>query len=227
MSTTYGALKTRVSLVLLDPDNKTFTAALVAELVKNALVELGRIAPVQFTEDLTPVADQLTYAVQSAEFSAVAVPEIELVRVEVWDPTQAPAQLIAEVQPAGNVGWSWADSGWSMWGGALTLPTRVVRGLQGYEDAYVIRLWGYRPYVMPVADDDVIETSWEIEQACLSFIYLEGLRILLANRNLFTQWQTRSGNVDMSPAALMNEKNMAASEWRQLSRNLMRLRARA
>lgn len=224
MSITYGALKTRIATVLQDPNARTFTDGLIEELILSALIELGRIAPEQFTEDLTPVANQLTYAVRSAAFSAVAVPEIEVKRVEVWDGSVAPEAFVSRVNPASRE-LGGQDSGWYVWGGELTLPTRVVAGLVGYESQYIIRLWGYSPYVLPVADADVIAISSEVEQAAIWFCRLEAIELLLASRDLFTQWQTRSGNTDMSPAALMNQKSIAEQAWARRSRAISRLRS--
>lgn len=308
MSTTFGQLKNRVSVNLQDPSQLTFTEPLVEELVQSALVEVGRIAPEQFTEDLTPVENQLSYTPRADAFSAVtltgltgqnsddlfdsvahglqdaqavtftsltggsglsltttyyvvsseddtfqlatsvggtavsfgsdvtdatlqlvgtgdAVPELEVMRVEVWDPTQDPEQFIYRVNPATSEYSRGQDSGWVLWGGTLTLPTRVVRGLQGYEDTYVIRIWGYSPYVHPVADSDVIAISKEAEQAMLWHCRFEALEMMLASRDLFSQWQTRSGNSDMSPAALQNQKSVAEAAWQRRARSIGRLRS--
>ena len=224
MSTTFGTLKTRVSALLQDPDLKTFTEPMTEDLILAALAELGRIAPEQFTEDLTPVANQLTYPLRNADFNSALVPEIELVRVEVWDASQSPEAFIYSV-PKSSFG-SGADSGYYVWNGNLTLPTRTVKNLVGYEADYVIRVWGYSPYVAPDSDGDVIDVSTEVEQAMLDFIWYEALKQLVGSRNLFTQWQTRSGNTDMSPAALMSERNYAGEEWRRKSRAIARLRGR-
>lgn len=226
MSITFGNLKTRVSDLLQDPNRQTFTEAMVEDLIYAGLAEVGRLAPEQFTEDINFVAGQLTYAVRSADFAAEAVPEIELTRVEVWDPTQTPDAFIARIAHAAE-GSEVSDTGWSMWGGELTLPTRIIKSVEGYEADYVIRVYGYSPYVNPTVDADVIAISKEVEQAILDYAWLEALKMLLASRNLFKQWQTRSGNSDMSPAGLMNEKNVAADEWRRKSRAIGRLRARA
>lgn len=225
MSTTYGELKSRVSTVLQDPSNRTFTETLVAELVQNALVEVGRLAPQQFTEDIDYVSGQITYALRSDDFAAEAVPEIEVVRVEVWDPTQSPAAFVARVLPASTEHARGSDSGWYVWGGQLTLPTRTATGLEDHIGEYVIRVWGYSPYVAPVSDEDIIDVSKELESAIVEYTHLDGLRMLLANRNLFTQWQIRSGNSDISPAGLMNEKSIAQNDWRMRSRAIQRLRS--
>jgi hypothetical protein len=224
MSTTYGALKTRVALVLQDPSSRTFTASLVAELIQSALTEVGRVAPEVFTEDLTPVANQIKYAVRSAAFSAATVPEIEVMRVEVWDASTTPETFVQRLNPASRE-WGGQDSGWYVWNGELYLPTRVVRGIAGYESEYVVRLWGYSPYVPPTDDADVIGVSSEVEQAMIWFIRLEAIDMLLASRDLFSQWQARSGNTDMSPAGLMNQRSIAEQAWSRRSRAIQRLRS--
>ena len=223
MSTTFGELKTRLGIVLLDPSAKTFTTSLLPELVTAGLVEVSRIVPAQYTEDLEAVANQLSYLLGTAIHPSGSV-DIEPMRVEVWDPTTDPDTFVTEVSEAGTE-WSYHDSGWSFWNGYLTLPTNIVRGLQGHEDDYVIRVWGYAPYAIPDDDADVLPLSQEAEQAVIKFARVEGLELLLSNRDLFTQWQTRSGNSDISPAGLMNQLSMARSDWRQYSRAIQRLRS--
>lgn len=223
MSTTYGELKTRIATVLLDPSARTFTTSLLDEIAIAGLVELGRIAPVQYTEDLDPVADQLSYTLGSALFFS-AEPQIEVMTVEIWDPTTTPESLIYAVQSAGSE-WSPADSGWYVWQGTLYLPTRVVRGLEGFETTYVIRVKGYAPYATPTSDDDVVPVSQAVEQGVVKFARLEGLELLLADRDLFTQWQARSGNSDISQAGFMNQLSAARADWDKYSKRILQLRS--
>ena len=223
MSTTFGNLKTRIATVLLDPDGDAFTDSLLPELVQAGLVEVGRLLPTQYKEDLDPVANQMEYLLGSALFDE-GTPEIDVVRVEVWDPTTDPESYIYEVNPAAGEA-SYADSGYSVWNGSLRLPTRIVRGLVGYEDQYVIRVWGYAPYAIPTSDDDIISMTIQAEQAVVKYARVEGLEMLLSNRDLFTQWQTRSGNSDISPAGLMNQLSMARADWRSYSTRIARLRS--
>lgn len=225
MSITLGELKTRISVALQDPNGRTFTASLVTELVTSALVEVSRIAPEQFVEDLTPVENQLSYQLRSAEFSADPVDEIEVQRVEVWDASTAPDTFIQWVNTAAGEPARGGDSGWSVWNGDLTLPTRTVRGLVGHELDYVIRVWGYSPYVIPTAADAVINMSPAVTQAAVWYAKLEAIDMLLASRDLFTQWQTRSGNSDITPAGLMNQRSIADNAWRIKSRSIARLRS--
>lgn len=224
MSTTYGALKTRIQTVLKDPDAKTFTSTLLDELAVAALVEVGRIIPMQYTEDITPVAYQIPYLLGTALFFEGEA-DIEPMRVEVWDPTTLPETLVYAVNSAAGEQAFEGDTGWSYWGGYLSLPTRIVRGLSGYESTYVIRVWGYAPYAIPASDDDVVPTTAQAEQACIKFARVEGLEMLNNDRDLFTQWQTSSGNSDISPAGLMNQLSQARADWRSYSRLIGRLRS--
>lgn len=306
MSITFGELKTRVSVALQDPDERTFTDALVEELIQSALVEVGRIAPEQYSEDLTPILNQITYqlryspvdvdvtgaaatdlltstghSLQAGERirfteltggtglsinttywvissgltandfkvsltlggSAVnfttdvtagawlrlgtvdAIPEIELTRVEVWDPTTNPDTFVMKVPQGALQPEAGQDAGWVVWGGILYLPTRIVQSLDEYIGEYVIRVWGYSPYLKPDAEADIIAVSSEVQQAMVWYIRVEAIDMLLASRDLFTQWQTRSGNTDISPAQLMNQRSIAEQMWTRRSRQLARLRS--
>lgn len=311
MSTTFGNLKTRVSTVLQDPDLRTFTEDLVEELIQSALVEVGRIAPEQYTEDLDPTESTLTYQLRyspsdisctieadddtvtstahgltvgtrirftalnagtglslfttyyviqddltdtafedafkvsmtlngsevniTVDYTATttyrrlgsedAIPEIEVVRIEIWDPTQSPDEYIATIPPGSKQPIAGQDAGWSVWGGILTVPTRFASAMNENLDSYIYRVWGYSPYIRPVADADVISVSQEVEQAMVWFIRVEAIDMLLGSRDLFTQWQTRSGNTDITPAQLMNQRSAADQMWTRKSRALSRLRA--
>jgi hypothetical protein len=66
--------------------------------------------------------------------------------------------------------------------------------------------------------------SHELETAMRSYCRVEALRRLIVERDLFTQWQTRSNNTDVSPAALMNGLAQAEESWRRTERRLTVLR---
>jgi hypothetical protein len=74
------------------------------------------------------------------------------------------------------------------------------------------------------AGADVIPVSGEREQAMRDYCMVLGLKRLVNERDLFTQWQTRSGNTDVSPAALMNALNIAMADWKQRARSITVLR---
>jgi hypothetical protein len=226
VSTTYGELKTRILASLQDPDGRTFTAPLVTELVEAALAEVGLIAPEQFQEDLTPVENQIVYPLRSDEFGAEVVQEIEVSRVEVWDGSTTPETFISAISSAAQQPEAGMDGGWYTWNGSLYLPTRAVRGLVGYELDYLIKVWGYSPYATPSDDDDVMAVTKQVENAMVAYSRLTAIDMLLSSRDLFTQWQARSGNTDTTLAGMVNQRSVAEQAWMRRAHAIGRLRSR-
>jgi hypothetical protein len=303
---TYAELKDAVARTVQDPGNKTFTPAMVADIIQAAWAEIGRVAPQRFREDIDLVPDAMSYVLRapgaeldvtgdeatdiittdeahgfaadtSVRFSALtggsglvvglpyfvsatnlgattlsvsatqggaivnfttaitagtlqrtgfdtAVPEVELTRVELWDMTSTPGTPVKMLAPADGEYINFSDVGWKVWGGVLELPRWVPQYVLGSEEDYLLRVWGYSPWRPLVADTDVSPLSHELEQALLSYARVEALRRLNSSRELFTQWQTRSGNTDVSPAGLMNALNIALDDWRRRSRAIAVLR---
>jgi hypothetical protein len=211
--------------MLQDPDNATFDTTAVQRMIAMAWADIDDIAPRRFQEDITPVADTLVYQVLEADF-----PDpndyIELMSVELWDGTTTPPTALHQVQPqsAHPTGLTYSQAGWRFWGGMLYLPNRVVDMIEPTTD--IIRLWGYAPYPFPTDDNDVIPFGNVHEQALIIRCWQEAIRRLLGNRTLFTQWQTRSNNTDVTPAFLRAEKSQSEEEWRRLSRRIAVLRER-
>jgi hypothetical protein len=226
VSITYADLKTAIAVALRDPSNQTFDAATVGSLANRGLAEVGRVLPDMFQEDITPVADQLAYVLRSGTFSGALVPEIEVARVELWDGSTTPATQRAVLPAAADQPQGDTEAGWANWGGTLTIPRRYAVALEGHEADWYFRVWGYSPYAELANDNDVANVSTDAKFAVIAYAKVEALDLLVSDRNLFTQWQTRSGNSDMSPAGLMNELNFAREDWRRKSRALLRLRAR-
>lgn len=212
--TSYSALQTYVSRDLADPSRLTFDVDAVKDFIQQGLSEIGRIAPQEFQEDITPVSGQLKYLLRSATFASVAVPEIRLVRVEVWNDT--PAFRFAVKAKAGQPS-RYSDSGWEVWGGYLEIPAWVETNIQTTD---AIRVWGYSPYPPISADADVVPVSAELELALRTFCRVQALRKLTSSRVLFKQWQARSNNTDVSLAMLNSDLQVAEQDWRRLSREL-------
>lgn len=219
--TTFAELQTKVARAIADVDNQVFTSDVVKDMIYQGLAEVGRLAPVMFQEDITPVADQLEYQLQAVDLPN-ATPEIEVSRVEVWDTSDTPARFQSLVQPASAQPYRLSEGGWEVWNGTLRIPNRVEDYL--VPEDHTIKVWGYRPYVTPTVDADVLECSAEQEQAVLAYIKVEALKALIASRDLFTQWQTRTNNTDVSPASLMNQLSLAEDSWRRKARSILRLR---
>lgn len=217
--TTYGDLQDKVARAIQDPDYETFEAQTIKDVIQSAWQDLSRIAPQRFTEDLTPIADTLTYQLRADDFPTPQ-DNIELVRVEIWDTDVTPNIALRWVPPRGAHpgGLTYSQGGWEVWGGILRIPNNYVSGID--VDTQSIRVWGYAPWVAPVEDEDTIAINAELEEALVIACNVGLLRRLTSNRALFTSWQTRSNNTDVSMASLMNDLAQAQEEWRRLRREI-------
>lgn len=214
--TAYSALQTLVSRDLSDPDRQTFDVDAVKDFIQQGLSAIARVAADQFQEDLAPLADTTSYLLRSDDFGAVPVPEIRLVRVEVWRglPSRFAFKIKAKAgQPSRD-----SLAGWEVWNGSLELPNWVVDAISTTTDT--LRVWGYSPYPPIVDDADVVPVSAELEQALRVFCQVEAMRRLIGSRVLFKQWQTRSNNTDVTLGALNSDLQVADEQWRRLSRAL-------
>ena len=221
--TAFSALKTAVSRDLRDPSNVTFDATTVGDLINAGLAEIGRVAPFSFQDDITLVADTLSYKLRAAG-AAAAIPEVEVMSVELWDATTTPHTPKRMIAPASGAYINFSDTGWRVWGGYLQVPSWVPAYVKGSESHYVLRVWGYSPYTQLSADADIVPVSNELEWALRSYCKVAALERLVAERDLFSQWQIRSSNTDVSPAALMNALSLAQADWRRTKREIAVLR---
>lgn len=218
MSTTYLELQAKVSASVQDPDNKTFEVETVKAWIAAAWAEISRIAPQRFQEDVDPLADTGAYLLRQDDFPGEGVDELEVQRVELWDTSGSRPRPWKQVPFMGNhpMGLTYSEAGWYVWAGTLNLPDRIIDMID--PDIHLIRVWGYSPWPAVSADEDVLPFGQEREQALILYCHIEALRSLTSNRTLFTQWQTRSNNTDVSMASLMSDLNVAQEEWRRRSR---------
>lgn len=214
--TAYSELQTAVSRDLADPGRQTFDVDAVKDFIQQGLSELARIAPMEFQEDLDPVADQLIYPLRANIF-AVPQQEIRLTRVEVW--TGTPSRFQWKVRAKAGQPTRDSIAGWEVWGGKLELSQFDMDAITAF-GAELIRVWGYSPYDPISNDNDVVPVSAELEQALRTYCRVEGLRRLTSSRVLFKQWQTRSNNTDVTLGMLNSDLQVAEEQWRRLARSL-------
>lgn len=210
--TTLADLKTVLARDLQDASNATFSPTDLGDFINSALTELGRVAPARFIEDVTPLADTLSYVLQSAVFSA-PVPELEIQRVELWDGSTTPDTYLGKLFPVRTERDRTSAAGWEFVAGTLYVSNKI----EGQVDPAVhyYKVFGYRPYAKLTSDSDTVGVSNEVEEAVRELARIHGIRRLVANRTLFAQWQTRSRNTDTTFAGLLNDLNMATTEWRK------------
>ncbi len=214
--TAYSELQTLVARDLSDPDGLTFDTDTVKDFIQQGLAAVGRVAPEQFQEDLVAVADQTSYLLRSDEFGAIAVPEIRLVRVEIWRGT--PSKFAFKIKAKAGQPSRDSVAGWEVWGGRLEIPGYLTTYITPSTD--IIRVWGYSPYTPVVDDSDVVPLSTELELALRTFCRVEGMRKLIGSRVLFKQWQTRSNNTDVTLGQLNSDLQVADADWEKLARSL-------
>lgn len=219
--TTFSEFRDTVSVALRDPSKVTFSDDVLKLMANAALAEIGRAAPSRFTESITLVDGTSTYQILESDFAGVAIPEIEVIRVELWDGSTSPHTPVGLIQPADQGYVNYSQTGWKVWDGMLEVPYWVPALASS---GYYMRVWGYAPYPAMSADADVLPVSFEREQAMITYCRLEAVRRLLSDRELFTQWQAGAQNTDVSPAALMNIMSVISDEWRRTKRELMVLR---
>src|SRR5690349_19203440 len=206
--TTYVGLRDKIARSIQDPDKETFSDDTLKDIVSSVWTDLSRVAPQQFVEDITPLADTLSYALRS-DFFDDPNPDIELRNVEVWDTDATPNEVAFWVRPkkAHPMDLAHSQAGWEVWNGTLYLPARVVASIN--VDSHVIKVWGYSPWPMVDGDSDVLPFPQSYEEALVVGANVGVLRRLTNNRALFTAWQTRSNNTDVSMASLMNDLESA------------------
>lgn len=223
--TTYAELRVKVADALQDPDNETFEVTSIDAMIEAGWADLSDYAPRRFQEDITPIADALSYQPLADDFP-VPNDDIDLLTVEIWDGSVTPPNPLRHVAPASKhpTGLSYSEAGWRFWGGLLYVPTWVPDYINVTD--HLIRIWGYSPWPLNTEDDDVIPFGQVHEQAIIIRCQIEAWRRLINNRALFTQWQTRSNNTDVTPGFLMSEKERANEEWRRLIRRIAKPRER-
>lgn len=156
--------------------------------------------------------------------SSTARTEIEVMRAEIWDSSTEPESMALVIPTKRSAPISSSEGGWSFWGGRFYIPNWVEAQID--PSTQFIRVFGYAPYDRLRTDAQVTDLSDELEFAVLQRAMIEGIRRLVASRALFTQWQTRNNNTDVTVASLMSDLSTHLQEWRSVKRELVVLRER-
>lgn len=213
--TTFANLVTAIATDLRDPSNKTFSATAIGNFINEGVAEIGRIAPARLQQDITPIADTLSYVIGAGD------PEIELKRVEVWDASQTPDKWLALLTPASDSRSVASATGWFFWNGSLYLTNAQEAAIVVGRD--IIRVWGWGPYAT-VSGSTAMPMSNELEWAVRIYARMVALRSLAMSRNLYTQWQALPGNTSVTNAELVAQISQAEQEWHRRSRQIAILR---
>lgn len=219
--TTRGQLKTAIARDLGDPSNLTFSDAHLGDFIDDATAAVGRIAPLKFDEQITPLLNTLDYDLQTAIFGGPE-PTVQVQRVEVWDGSVSPRNFLYWLTPQAQGYVNASGVGWEVRGGTLSITNAQYIWLN--LATQVLRVWGYRPYPRLTDDATTLGFPFEIEMAVRAYAKVAAYRLLDTDRSLFTQWQIRANNTDMTPASLMNLVSAAEASWLRLAKQITVIR---
>lgn len=222
MSITFSALKTLVSRDIRDPNNDTFDTTRVGDLVNLGVVEVSKLSPEEFVEDIAPLSNTLSYQLRSSVFNGEAEPDIHIRRVEVWDGSTVPPTPMGRIWPAAEEYQDTSQAGWELWNGTLTIPNFSQQNID--ISIHFIRVLGYSPYAQLVDDADVFNGNAKLQAAVREFAKLQAFEDLLMDRDLFTQWQTHTNNTDVSQAGLNAAVSSAQQVWNRRARAIYKPR---
>ena len=181
----------------------------------------------KISTSLGGTAADVTSNVTSGTFYAVTnddpIPEIEVQRVEIWDTSVTPWTVVSKLASKYSKFVNYSGAGWEIWNGVLTLPNAVEAALDPTK--HLLRVWGYAPYAkLTTSPANTVTLSVEQEYALRDYVRVEAIKMLLASRELFTQWQTASRNTDTTFASLNSLFAQFSESWRRRSRALQVLR---
>lgn len=200
---TRSALRTSISRDIRDTTNATFAAADVDDLINMAIVELNRLSPKDYVDDVALVADTFTYTLTLVD---------SLFRVELWRDS-AYSYQVPESDGDSSTGWDYFD-------GDLRLPTNM--NFDDSQDA--LKVWGYAIRDALTDDADVADVNLEGEMLVRLYCQYTCFQRLNTSRALYQQWQTDSNNTDVSPTQLLGMANVYSREWRDARNRARRLR---
>jgi hypothetical protein len=214
--TTLADLQVQVSREMRDPNNQTFTTALLTDYLNAGIADISRMAPRQFQEDIEPDGS-LSYALLTT-----ADPRIRLVRVEIWDVAPNTVRMLIAIPSAASSLWSQTEAGWRVWNGNLELPYTYAAYLA--DDTRNLRVWGWSPYTKLVASDDDTDLDEGLQEAVVEYAIYRAYEALANDRSLFQQWQINANATDVSVAAILGAMDRFAQRWERRRRQLFELR---
>lgn len=177
---------------LTDPNHQVFNTSQITDFVNGGISEINRVKPLETTVSIS-------YDSGSGGVPLTGYPVSDIFLVELIGP-QAQHLFIPHVKNDAI-----AREGWDYFARRLSLgpvwEQRVTKLLR--DNAYILRVWGYRPRDPLIAPTDIAEfVDLNDEMAVRLYCRLEAYRALNQDRGLFQQWQMQANNSDVSPTQL-------------------------
>lgn len=208
MSTTLSDLETTIAAALRDSAKATFAASELDAMINQGIDALSSFYPKEVADSsLTISAGVFTYALPSTI--------TRVFRADIY--TSAGSYRFT--MPKAIEVTEGPNSGWETHGGVFYLPPSYT-----YQAGDVIRLYGYGGYIQLSASSATTDLDQSAIWALVAFCQNKAFGRLAMDRGLYQQWQTESGNSDVSLAALASAREQARREWRDEMQRLRRMR---
>lgn len=197
---TLSDLYERVGRDLRDPSHTTLGLDFLTDYINDGIAELNQLKPHQLRFEVSDIV-----GLEGLPFSQVW--KVEVVRADGYGQQVIPPNNDAVLY----------QNGWTYYARSLALSQTALRYLaQGFDDnSLILRVYGYTERDPLVADTDIFDGGFEDEQLVRRYVKTLGFQALLADRNLYQQWQTQANNSDVSPTQLTNMASQADAEWRR------------
>ena len=204
---TLAQMRAKVMQDLRDPEGKTISVDEATDLVRMAIIEVSSVYPKEATDVITLEAGTYRYP------TLVQEPfRVELVTVD----------GVFVIEPGDGVD---VRNGWDHFAGVLDLPQALSFSVTGNPDTTdLLRVWGYAPRIPPDLDDDVVDVDAKAERAIRLNAALTGYQRLVNDRTLYSQWNTASGNTDVTMSQLVSLAQVFSQQWDAERRRLRVLR---
>jgi hypothetical protein len=214
-----------VSRELRDPTNKTFSVMDVYDFINAALLEVGRIYPIQRVFDINPPDPPAVVPLTYAPGDSSGFPAFEQIfRVEIYRQNVNPLGGPAVINIPPNQSDQSSQGGWELFANTLYLPQSTV--IDGKNDT--IKVWGYvrRKTANPSTDtaNEILDLDPEADYAVRDYACNEGYQRLVNVRDLFQQWINSPGNTDISVTQMMAIANGYEQKWQRTRKHLALLR---
>ena len=212
MTTTLAALTALCRQDLRDPvptapDEPTFSNAEIYALIAQGIDAIGVFYPKEVVGSVTIVANTYSYALPSG----VSYPY----RVDLYDASGTYLTTLDE-SPGGN-----PNAGWSIHGGTLYIPHTT------WTAGYTLQLWGYGGWAY-ISSSSASSASTDLDQSGLwalrVFVRVNAYKHLIADRAKFAQYQQQPGVQDATLAGMLALGSQARQEWKDVQRDLGRMR---
>jgi hypothetical protein len=111
------------------------------------------------------------------------------------------------------------NSGWELHGGILYLPPSVT-----FTSGDGLRVFGYARYAQLSVSSQTTDMDATAIWGARAFARMEGFMSLIADRANYQQWQSQTGNTDVTAIAMAQLAANARRDWDRAKQRLRRMR---